>query len=69
MTPPERAAADWDLVVKRNPVERLKLEKAPLGIRDELFDASPVVEAAAAFFYGNPEFSNLPRKHKYSIST
>src|SRR5437764_2596817 len=35
---------------------------------DELFDCTPVVEEAAAFFYGNPEFSNLPRKHKYSIS-
>ena len=28
--------ADWELVLKRNPVERLKREKAPLGIRDEL---------------------------------
>src|ERR1044071_4048481 len=28
--------ATWDLVLKRNPVERLKQEKAPLGIRDEL---------------------------------
>ena len=27
---------DWDLVLKRNPVERLKKEKAPLSIRDEL---------------------------------
>src|SRR6516162_5581134 len=27
---------DWELVLKRNPVERLKREKAPLGIRDEL---------------------------------
>src|SRR3954451_3987723 len=35
---------------------------------DELFDCTPVVEEAATFFYGNPEFSNLPRKHKYSIS-
>ena len=35
---------------------------------DELFDCTPIVEEAAAFFYGNPEFSNLPRKHKYSIS-
>jgi len=31
-----RPEADWELVLKRNPVERLKLEKAPLGIRDEL---------------------------------
>src|SRR3954469_25753525 len=35
---------------------------------DELFDCTPIVEEAAAFFYGNPEFSNLPRKHKYSIA-
>src|SRR3954471_4446046 len=27
---------DWELVLKRNPVERLKQEKHPLGIRDEL---------------------------------
>src|ERR1044071_7186322 len=31
-----RPEADWDLVLKRNPVERLKKEKAPLGIREEL---------------------------------
>lgn len=35
---------------------------------DELFDATPVVEAAADLFYGNPDWANLPRKHKYSIS-
>src|SRR5215468_6934278 len=35
---------------------------------DELFDAAPVVEAAADKFYGNPDWANLPRKHKYSIS-
>jgi sulfite reductase beta subunit-like hemoprotein len=35
---------------------------------DELFDASPIVESAADLFYGNPAWSNLPRKHKYSIS-
>src|SRR5215216_1939205 len=32
----EKPPADWDLVLKRNPVERIKREKAPLGIRDEL---------------------------------
>src|SRR5262249_9648697 len=32
----ERPEATWELVLKRNPVERLKREKAPLGIRDEL---------------------------------
>ena len=32
----ERPEADWDLVFKRNPVERIKRDKAPLGIRDEL---------------------------------
>ena len=35
----------------------------------ELFDCSDVVAAAADFFYGNPDFTNLPRKHKYSIAT
>src|SRR5205809_7359666 len=32
----ERPEATWDLVLKRNPVERIKREKAPVGIRDEL---------------------------------
>ena len=32
----EKPPVDWELVLKRNPVERLKREKAPLGIRDEL---------------------------------
>ena len=31
-----RPPADWDLVYKRNPVERIKRDKAPLRIRDEL---------------------------------
>ena len=35
---------------------------------DELFDATPIVDGAAEFFYGNPDFANLPRKHKYSIA-
>ena len=35
---------------------------------DELFDATPIVDAAADHFYGNPDWANLPRKHKYSIS-
>jgi ferredoxin-nitrite reductase len=35
---------------------------------DELFDAQPVVDAAAEFFYGNPDYSNLPRKHKITIA-
>src|SRR5919197_5674103 len=35
---------------------------------DELFDATPVVEEAAAFFYGHPAYSDLPRKHKITIS-
>ncbi len=30
--------------------------------------ASGVVESAAEFFYGNPDFSDLPRKHKYTIA-
>ena len=36
---------------------------------DELFDATPVIDAATAEFYGNPEWANLPRKHKYSIAS
>lgn len=36
--------------------------------RHELFDVRPVIEAAAAFFDHNPAYSNLPRKHKYTIS-
>jgi ferredoxin-nitrite reductase len=35
---------------------------------DELFDATPIVEEAHAFFTGNPEYSDLPRKHKISIA-
>jgi len=36
---------------------------------DELFDSTPVVDAATDEFYGNPAWANLPRKHKYSISS
>src|SRR5947209_7925342 len=35
---------------------------------DELFDATPVVEEAARLFYGNPDYSDLPRKHKIAIT-
>src|SRR5689334_13913070 len=35
---------------------------------DELFDSTPVLDAAVAEFYGNPAWANLPRKHKYSIA-
>jgi sulfite reductase beta subunit-like hemoprotein len=35
---------------------------------DELFDVTALQEAATAFFYGNPDYSDLPRKHKISIS-
>jgi ferredoxin-nitrite reductase len=43
----------------------------PVGgiAHDELFDATPIVEEVTRFFYGNPDYSNLPRKHKISIST
>lgn len=34
----------------------------------ELFDASDVVREAAEFFYGNPDYADLPRKHKITIS-
>jgi sulfite reductase beta subunit-like hemoprotein len=36
--------------------------------RDELFDATSVIAEAAAFFYGNREYSDLPRKHKITIA-
>lgn len=35
---------------------------------DELFDATPVVREAAEFFYGHADYSDLPRKHKITIS-
>jgi sulfite reductase beta subunit-like hemoprotein len=35
---------------------------------EELFDAQAVVEETAEFFYGNPDYSNLPRKHKITIA-
>jgi sulfite reductase beta subunit-like hemoprotein/molybdopterin converting factor small subunit len=36
--------------------------------RDELFDVSQLVSEVARFFSGNREYSNLPRKHKYTVS-
>lgn len=36
--------------------------------RHELFDVRPVVRELADFFYGNRAFSDLPRKHKWTIS-
>jgi sulfite reductase beta subunit-like hemoprotein len=36
---------------------------------DEVFDCTPLVREAAGFFYGNREYSDLPRKHKITIST
>ena len=35
---------------------------------EEPFDTTPILKEVADHFYGNPEFSNLPRKHKYTIS-
>jgi ferredoxin-nitrite reductase len=35
---------------------------------DEPFDVTPVIRDVAQHFYGNPDYSNLPRKHKYTIS-
>jgi ferredoxin-nitrite reductase len=34
----------------------------------ELFDVTPVLEEAHRFFTGNPDYVDLPRKHKISIS-
>ena len=35
-TRPPAPPPDWELVYKRNPVERIKRDKSPLGILDEL---------------------------------
>ena len=35
---------------------------------EELFDVRPILEETAAFFRARPEYSNLPRKHKITIS-
>lgn len=35
---------------------------------DEAFDVTPVIGEVAKFFWGNPDYSSLPRKHKYTIS-
>ena len=36
---------------------------------EELFDARPLIDEAAEYFFGNREYCDLPRKHKISIST
>jgi sulfite reductase beta subunit-like hemoprotein len=36
--------------------------------REELFDVSGLIKEAAGFFYGNREYSDLPRKHKITIA-
>src|SRR5439155_19473547 len=36
--------------------------------RDEILDATPILEATHKRFVGDPAFSNLPRKYKTSIS-
>ena len=35
---------------------------------DELFDVTGLISEAAAFFYGNRDYSDLPRKHKITIA-
>jgi ferredoxin-nitrite reductase len=36
--------------------------------REELFDVSALIKQTAAFFYGNRDYSDLPRKHKITIA-
>ncbi len=35
---------------------------------DELFDVTPVIDEVTSFFYGNPDYTDLPRKHKITIA-
>lgn len=35
---------------------------------DELYDVTPTLREAAGFFYGHPVYSDLPRKHKITVS-
>ncbi len=37
--------------------------------KDELFDVTDVIAEVADYFYGNEAYSNLPRKHKYTIAS
>ncbi len=37
--------------------------------KDELWDVRPIIDEAAEYFYGNREYSNLPRKHKFTIAS
>ena len=41
----------------------------PVGgvAHDELFDVTPILEEAHAFFTGHPDYVDLPRKHKIAI--
>jgi sulfite reductase beta subunit-like hemoprotein len=36
--------------------------------RGELFDVTGLIREAAGFFYGNREYSDLPRKHKITVA-
>jgi ferredoxin-nitrite reductase len=35
---------------------------------EELFDVTEILDEVTSFFYGNPDYSDLPRKHKITIS-
>ena len=37
-------------------------------LAEEAFDTTPIIEETARFFYGNPDYMDLPRKHKITIS-
>ena len=43
--------------------------RSPASIAEEIFDCTPLIDEAASFFYGNREYSDLPRKHKITIAT
>lgn len=66
---PRLAAAGLSSVEACGDVPRTILGNPLAGIDpEELLDTRPIVDEVFQFFLGNPDFSNLPRKFKISIS-
>ena len=65
--PPRRRTDDRGRAAA-TPCATSRAAPSPGLAHDELFDATPVIDEATSFFYGNPDYSDLPRKHKITIS-